>query len=289
MSKILLFVYILFTTISLGQTVDKEIKVDSIRIEGNKTTKDFVILRELNFAVGDTVSKSLLNYNRERVFSLGIFNNVEFAIEKANELNILVINVQESWYIYPVPFFNWRENTIAKSSYGFFLLYKNFRGRNETIQALASFGYDPSFNLFYINPVISTKYDLSLAFGLFHQTIKNKSLMARAIYKSDFNYKTSGASITLGKRFNTSNNLFLSLGFSYIDVPIYLPGFNASGSKIDRVPWLQLQYVLDTRNLKQFSKNGFFGKVELTHNGFGINNVDYFFFQAEDGIRDISV
>jgi len=275
MSIILLFVYILFTTISLGQTVNKEIKVDSIRIEGNKTTKDFIILRELNFAIGDTLSENLLNYNRERVFSLGIFNNVEFTIEKTNELNILVISVQESWYIYPVPFFNWRENTIAKSSYGFFLLYKNFRGRNETIQALASFGYDPSFNLFYINPVISTKYDLSLAFGLFHQTIKNKSLLARAIYKSDFNYKSSGASVSLGKRFNTSNNLFLSLGFSYIDVPIYLPGFNASGSKIDRVPWLQLQYILDTRNLKQFSKNGFFGKVELTHNGFGINNIDY--------------
>ena len=267
--------YVFSYTISVGQNSNMGVRIDSIRIEGNEITKDFVVLRELNFAIGDTVNESILNYNRERVFSLGIFNRVDFNIVNTDGFNELIISVKESWYIYPVPFLNWRENTIAKSSYGVFLLYKNFRGRNETIQALASFGYDPSFRLFYINPLINRKLDLSLGFGIFHQTIKNKSLRAIQLNQSDFDYKSSGVSITLGKRFNTYNNLFTSLGFSYIDVPVYIPGFNASNSKIDRIPWLQFQYILDTRNLKQFSKTGFFGKFEFTHNGFGSNDINY--------------
>ena len=61
------------------------IKIDSIRIEGNDRTKDFIILRELTFQIGDSVSGKTLRFNRERVFSLRLFNQVEFKIEKATE------------------------------------------------------------------------------------------------------------------------------------------------------------------------------------------------------------
>ena len=58
--------------------------VDSIKVTGNDITEEFIILRELTFGVGDTVTLKTLNYNEERIFSLGIFNKVELKIEKEN-------------------------------------------------------------------------------------------------------------------------------------------------------------------------------------------------------------
>ncbi len=251
------------------------IKIDSIHISGNKTTKDFIILRELSFSAGDTVSKSALAYNRERVYSLGIFNKVNFNIDNKTKLNILNIQVEESWYIYPVPFLNWRENTIAKSSYGVFLLYKNFRGRNETLQALASFGYDPSYFLFYTNPLLIPNEDINLKLGLFYRTISNKSLLANQIFGKNFNYKTSGGFLTIGKRLNLYNDVSLSSGFNYIEAPQNISGFTASNERIDRFAWVGIEYKFDSRNLKQFSENGIFTSINFVHNGLINDKVNY--------------
>ena len=80
------------------------IKVDSILILGNKITEPDIILRELTFAMGDSVSYEQLKFNRERIYSLGIFNRVELNITEESHSNILIISVEESWYIYPIPF-----------------------------------------------------------------------------------------------------------------------------------------------------------------------------------------
>ena len=102
------------------------IVVDSIKIKGNNTTEEFVILRELTFDIGNKVDGETLNYNRERVYSLGIFNIVEFYFLQEQNKNILVIDVQESWYIYPIPFVQLREDGLKDASYGMNFIYKNF-------------------------------------------------------------------------------------------------------------------------------------------------------------------
>ncbi len=38
--------------------------IDSIVFKGNDITEDFIILRELNFTIGDTLNPKLAEYNR---------------------------------------------------------------------------------------------------------------------------------------------------------------------------------------------------------------------------------
>jgi len=140
-----IFAIFLLTAIFLAAQTEKSndinfLKVDEIEIFGNKDTKEFVILRELTFAVGDSINSEILFFNRERIFSLGIFTKVNIGVDQELGKNTVQIYVEESWYIFPVPFLNVREKTLKRTSYGISLKYKNFRGRNETIRATASLG-----------------------------------------------------------------------------------------------------------------------------------------------------
>ncbi len=125
--------------------VNYKVVIDSIQITGNETTKDFVILRELTIGVGDTLTPEIASYDRERIYSLRIFNDVKLRPYFFEGRNFLLIVVEESWYIYPIPLIVLKDKDWSKISYGMSLSWLNFRGRNERMTGIATFGYDPSF------------------------------------------------------------------------------------------------------------------------------------------------
>ena len=61
------------------------VKIDSIKIAGNEITDEFIILRELTFGIGDTLNPGLASFNRERIYSLDIFNEVKLKPFKFDE------------------------------------------------------------------------------------------------------------------------------------------------------------------------------------------------------------
>jgi outer membrane protein assembly factor BamA len=254
---------------------DEIVKIDSVRIEGNETTKDFIIMRELTFHTGDSVSGKTLRFNRERVFSLRLFNQVEFKLEKAADINILVIQLTESWYLYPLPLFRLRDGDFKKSTYGINLSYRNFRGRNESLRAAIGFGYDPFYTFNFENPAISFNDGIGLSFAFAYVNSTNKSENAKAIIGEDFTNKMFFQSISISKRFNQFNIGFFTIGFNYIETPYTRSGITASGNNIDRVPFAGLSYIYDSRDLKQFSETGLFTFASFTHFGFSINDISY--------------
>lgn len=260
---------------SLSIRDDEIVKIDSIRIEGNETTKDFIILRELTFKIGDSVSGKTLRFNRERVFSLRLFNQVEFKLEKVADKNVLVIQLTESWYLYPLPLFRVQDRDIKKSTYGINLSYRNFRGRNESLRAAIGFGYDPYYSLSYDNPALSYEDGFGLSFAFSFINSANKSENAKTIIGEDFTYKMYLQSISLSKIFNQYNIGFITIGFNYIETPYTQPGITASGKNIDRIPFAGLSYIYDSRDLKLFSENGLYTSASFTHNGFSINDISY--------------
>lgn len=269
-------------TLSITSSKSEFVKVDSIKIVGNNKTEEFVILRELTFALGDSVNLEILEFNRERVFSLSIFTNVDIRVEKEADLNKVYITVEESWYIFPVPFINIPEKTLERVSYGMRFVWMNFRGRNETISTTFSFGFDPFFSLSYQNPLLIPSADISFALGGVSSTPINKSPLADSIHGGNFDYKTNAIQVTLGKRLNLSNEIFVTGGFNYVaapsdkDVPIM-----ASGKLIDRGFFAGMSYIFDTRNLKQYANRGYFISVNYIHKGIGNNDIDYNVVDAE--------
>lgn len=250
-------------------------RVDSILIFGNETTKDFVILNEITFEIGDFVTNEELFYNRERIYSLGLFNKVSVEKIIENQKNVVIIEVEESWYIFPLPLLEIKERDYKKLSYGFYLVYKNFRGRNETIFSTVSFGYNPSFGITYINPNLNSEGDYFLRFSSSLSKNKNRSIIAESFSGGQFEYKQIFSSLTFGKRINQFNKLFINLSFNYVETEKSIKNFTSGSERIDRYSSLGLGYEYDKRDLIQFPKQGNYFLLNGNFNGFGMNNTNY--------------
>ena len=255
--------------------------IDSIKVTGNNITEEFIILRELTFGVGDTVTSKTLNYNEERIFSLGIFNKIKLKVEKDNGKNILNIIVEESWYIYPIPFAELENSDWSKLSYGIVVLIKNFRGRNETLQGKIKLGYDPAFALEYYNPSLLYKSNIFLNAGIAYGTTRNRSKIAKAIYGDDFNYTYVTDLFGVGYRINTFNWVSMNVGYNYYEAPKYFKGITASESRTDKILSFGFRYNYDTRDLVQFPREGTYFSYYMQFKGLGINKTDYRVFTID--------
>ncbi|MFN3871671.1 MAG: POTRA domain-containing protein [Ignavibacterium sp.] len=249
--------------------------VDSIRIVGNDQTEEFIITRELTFSIGDTLTPEIIFYNRERIYSLGLFAHVYVnpLIEKS--VNIIEIKLEERWYIYPIPFVNIKERDWKKLSYGIFLRVDNFRGRNEQINAITAFGYDPSFALNYYNPNLIGKEDFFLRVGFVYSNVNNKSPSAEILYGEPFKQKFFRPYLLFGKRLLLFHKFYAAAAYNYYETDKFFEGINVSGQRIDRFPELQLGYEFDSRDLVQFPREGIFTQASYSFKGMNINSINY--------------
>jgi outer membrane protein assembly factor BamA len=266
---------------SLSSKSARNVIIDSILVQGNDITDEDIILRELTFSIKDTVNQFILAYNKERIYSLGLFTRVDVFVYPENGINILVIDVEESWYIYPLPVLSLRENDWNKLSYGFYLVVKNFRGRNETLVGRAEFGYDPAFGLTYYKPSIVPGSDFFWGIDFLYRKINNKSLAAAYLYGDDFDQKFIIGSFEIGKRFGVYQRLSMRLSYNYVESPRYIERVNASSQRIDRYPSISFSYSYDTRDLVQFPKEGILGMTSLELKGFGLNDINYQVFRLD--------
>ncbi len=250
--------------------------VDSIVIQGNDITRNEIILRELTFNVGDTVNAKILEYNSERIFSLGIFTKVRLYRDPLSfSKNVVQILVSESWYIYPIPLAELKDRDWKKLSYGFDVVIQNFRGRNETLRGRALFGYDPSLSLSYSNPYFIWGDKISLELSLAYHDKKNISSFAKYLYGGDFNQKFVSAGVGVGKRFGLFQKAAISINYNYIQSPFYIKGISASNDRIDRLFSIGASYTYDTRDLRQFSREGILGAASFEFKGLGIDDINY--------------
>ncbi|MDQ1296359.1 MAG: Omp85 protein, partial [Bacteroidota bacterium] len=278
--KVIFFLFLSIRLLAQSDTVfyqgDFHVVIDSIQIAGNETTKDFVIIRELTIGVGDTLTSEIASYDRERVYSLRIFNDVKMRPYTYEGRNYLLIVVEESWYIYPIPILILKDKDWSKISYGMSLSWLNFRGRNERITGIATFGYDPSFGFRYFNPNLAYNQNLNFQTNVSYTTVTNRSLEAEDLYGSQFEQETFVSRVQFGKRFGNYHWFYLNTGFDYIETPFYIEGINASNSRIDRSLIGGLNYVYDTRDLTIYATEGIYSQIGFEYKGFGIDDISYY-------------
>ncbi|MGB9664935.1 MAG: POTRA domain-containing protein, partial [Ignavibacteria bacterium] len=124
---------VFFNSSTFKANETEKILIDEIRIIGNNKTKPEIILRELTFTPNSTISYSELKFNETRILSLGIFSDVKFILSKEENKNVLLILVQEAWYIWPIPFIDIADRDWKKLTYGLHLNIQNLTGRNENL------------------------------------------------------------------------------------------------------------------------------------------------------------
>jgi len=76
--------------------------------------------------------------------------------------------------------------------------------------------------------------------------------------------------------------LSLTTVYNNIEAPYTgLYGITASGESIDRFVLFGGSYLLDTRDLKQYSENGIYSSIQFYHKGFLENNINYNLVQLD--------
>jgi len=160
----------------------KKIIISSIKVEGNYITKTSIILRELTFKKGDTISAfdwaatTLRSKNNVMNTSLFNFADIDTATNLAGGTDLTIV-VVEQWYIWPYPEFQleernfnvwWNQDhrSLDKVDYGAFLSDNNTTGNKEVLKVKIQLGYTQQLGLSYNIPYITKNQDLGLQFNV---------------------------------------------------------------------------------------------------------------------------
>lgn len=198
--------------------------VQEIKIVGNEKTKDKIILRELDFLVGDSLSKSLLNerleLNRRKIMNTNLFVHVELKpiFNEKNQLSI-EIHLQEQWFILGYPLFvladrnfsEWwsRGHDFRRTIYGIDLIHSNFNGRGERLSLHLEGGFTQRLDFSYRIPYIDKAQKTGIGMSVSYTTNKNVAFMSL----NDTLYYLRSKSINLRERFVGSIYLKKRYGF----------------------------------------------------------------------------
>jgi outer membrane protein assembly factor BamA len=249
--------------------------LDSIIIVGNTHTKDYVIQAEISLHQGVQFTPALLEYEQNRIYSLGLFNRVQIHILPKQEKKAdLVIEVHERWYIFPFPVIGIRDRDWNKLYYGAGLLHSNFRGRNEKLFGMVVLGYDPAVEVSYRTPYLSLDGGYLGEVRFAYQKVHNRSVTA-IDSTNNFNERHINGTLSIGKRFDTKQTVWLTIGFESVDVSEYQNGRTIASSGKDQYPFLGASYTLDSRDLIEYPSTGTFIKFSVKKYGFPSNNLDF--------------
>lgn len=280
---------------------NKVLIIKQIVFSGNLVTKESILLRELQFLVGDTISEQDLNsaisVSRDNLTNTSLFNFVTIQTEALPDLGSkkpdqtyyevrIKINLIERWYTWPFPVFLIKErnfNSWAKSrsindiTYGFFLQQNNFRGRKERLLLTLLYGYDQKAGLTYEKPYINRKQTIGFVCSAFftrnhsasYASYQNKVQSARFIDDFILNNVELLTRLTYRKDFHVYHSLsvkYTRLNFS--DTLLKLNSdFNFEKMKHPDFWGFTYRLKVDFRDNQPYPLKGWFFDTEFIKTG----------------------
>ncbi|MPM19047.1 Outer membrane protein assembly factor BamA [bioreactor metagenome] len=268
--------------------------ISEIKISGNKRTREEIIIRELPFKRGDVVRASdlplLLLEGRNNIRNLSLFNlvlvynNTERLdpSEKYGNTEI-VIQVEERWYYWPMvgiiledqDFGTW----IKKPDWSYVtivggLKVNNIAGRNQTLRAVLTTGFNKGFFFEYSNIYLDKKgkHLLDITFKRAYTRVENISLISDLPFhiKSDSSFLKSSYSTTLKYTFRQGLHLRhnLTLDFSYTEIdPVILkqnPDYWGNDQTNRRAYSFIYNFVFDKRDYIPYPLRGLYLSSGIT-------------------------
>ena len=246
--------------------------ITGFAVFGNTVTKPEIIVRELPMEVGDTINLEQIAFARSRIYSLGLFNRVEISWPPMDS-TILLIEVDERWFLYPVPMAGIVDRNWDHWYYGLGVKHENFRGRNEKIFAGFVLGYNPWVSLSYANPWIPGDDQFFTQTDFAWSRVVNKSRESRG-EGPNFDEIHYAVSEMFGKRFDAYHSVWSFLSFRYVEVTENRTGRTLDPAGIDRYLTIGFGASHDTRNLQEYPTSGIYSTASVSRKGFGIGLVD---------------
>ncbi len=266
--------------IDLPAITGPEVLIDSIILEGNRLTRDRIIMRELLFDPGDRMSPDELIRNirksRSNLMNTGLFNFVDIHVDQTRHPSVAItFSVIERWNIWPIPVFELDEPNVnqwlsdpslSTVNYGINLFMANITGRNERIWLAAKTGNEQSINIALRTPYFDRAQ--SLRWGVYYgmkrskrrayNTQDNQQLFVRSDRFISNEYTVS---TNMSYRREYYNQHTVSLGFHYHDYADTLlvlnPRFGPEGER--RFSYLSFSYHFrrDVRDMAVYPLDGY--------------------------------
>lgn len=267
-----------------AQDSTKAYVLNKIIVEGNSTTKSYVILRELPFRTGDTVTTHQLEYGRERVYNTGLFTKVLFQPVPVSKSDIdLLIYVEERWYIWPYPVVGFRDRDLNRLYVGAGIADLNFQGRDEKLAAMFALGYDPFGAVTFGDPFFGPQrqYTLSLEGSYSHG--RNGGVQPGSA-SGQFDDTFENMRVEVGRRFGIYSVLTLGTSYNYVAQNADTTNLVLSPTGKDVFASLKLAYTYDSRNLSSYATSGEYLHVSVEKYGLGESLINFgrFSFDARD-------
>jgi outer membrane protein assembly factor BamA len=255
-------------------------RIDTIFVSGNGKTKEYVILNEMTLKPGMMLTQELLEFDRNRIYSLGLFTRVDIYYDSLGTVRFLLVDVRERWYLVPFPLFGFRDGDTKRPYFGAGVLHNNVGGRNQKLYAAFTLGYDPSVNASFVDPLLDRTERLYGAASISYSRVHNRS-EAEAAISGDYDTDQFNASATLGRRFTLYQTAGVTLGYRSVIAPQYFPGRTVSSSGRDRFLVATFTYTYDSRDLYEYASRGMMAAFSLNQNGFGEGAVSFTRFTAD--------
>jgi outer membrane protein assembly factor BamA len=282
--------------------------IENIIIEGNKTTRESIIFRELLIAPGDAMEweelRDAVKKSRENLLNTQLFNFVKIETEPVPETPAKLtirISVVERWYIWPVPIlkisdrnFNiwWETKDFSRLSYGFYLDWNNVRGRMENLVATVQLGYDELLEFQYKVPYVNYAKTIGMGLGAGYKRNRETAFMTKE-NRLEFYSAESGH---VREDFYFFYDLFLRPDIynthqfrlrydhhSFADSLAILNPYYADGQNLKRYLSLYYKFKSDHRDFQPYPLEGYYFDFEAVKYGLGLSDekgVDFFSFAS---------
>ncbi|MBI5060086.1 BamA/TamA family outer membrane protein [candidate division KSB1 bacterium] len=237
------------------------ITVRELKIDGLHRTREWVVLRELEFAVGDTVAEAQLVQARNRLNNLVIFNDVSIAADSAGRVRV---SVTESWPYIPIVSVAFTEGRPAdvRGVQDFFEraavmlggLDLNFRGAASRIWLMTEFGTNTGVTGGYATRWLSPR--LPIATELFFQSLKISDRHS-AVLDSSRSLRDNRIGVSVATRQGARSRVGSELRYQHVIQDTDLP---AEG-KTDYTVWCSPFAVLDRRDLEWYPARGAYARA----------------------------
>lgn len=281
----------------LDDVADSSFVIRKIIIEGNKTTRRIIMLRELAFHEGDTIKRSavpdLFRDGRNLLMNTQLFHNVNISVIglEAPYVDIQIV-VKERWYILPFVYFKpvdrnlsqWlfeEKASFSRVDYGAKLLWSNFTGNNDKLNFYFVTGYTKQLMVNYRRPYIDKdlKWGMNLDFAIGKNreinfnTIDDKQAFFKdtASYIKDFS--RTNIEFTYRKAFYTSHTFGVSYNTLNVkDTILKLnPNFFSNGKTSVRYPSIYYKLAYVNLDYIPYPKQGYAGELFFIKQGFDKN------------------
>lgn len=238
----------------------KYVKITKVEISGNEKTKDKVIVRELDFSIGDSLATfsqkqgfittdqsriyvndstveviRRLRYSRENIINTDLFLSVNVQLAQIHNENYkLIIDVQERWYlwVFPVitidaPNFNEWLSDPSKDQLnkGLFVAHTNLWGLNHTLWSVAYTGSSEKLGFGYDIPWVGKGQKVGFKTAVVYSSDAVVEYGSHNNERLMLYDKRSVKSLTLGSQWSMRPNLY-----NYANIKLFVNHTSISDS-----------------------------------------------------------